>query len=324
MSAFSFKAINQEGAVQSGVIDSESTDKAREDLTLQGLSVIEIRAAGKLSSGIKGFRKKVKRSDIIEFATNLSVIMKAGIPLLDAIADISQTIENKYLVEATKDIGDRVRTGVGFSEALSFHRDVFPDILIRLATVGEETGRLEQSIQEVADHLQRLEDLASTVKQSLIYPAFAFVMVGGALLFWLFYVLPKIIGVLKDMNIALPLLTRVLIRISDFSAAYWYMFIIVPLSLFVIFKIVSGRRSMRYHIDYLKIRLPIMKSLVLFRLMAVFAEQLKILIVSGITIDRSFAVVANAVGSEVIRRVLISHVCLLRPRISSIHARQRA
>ena len=304
MAIFNYKAIDREGAVKTGIIDAETAEIAQGDLIHQGLNILDISTAGKISANLKGFKRKIKRSEIIEFATNLSVIMKAGIPLLDALEDISQTLENKLLREAANDIKERIRTGVGFSESLSFHKDIFPDILIRLATVGEETGRLEQSIQEVADHLQRLEDLANTVKQSLIYPIFAFVMVGGALLFWLFYVLPKIIGVLKDMNIELPFLTRVLISISDFSTTYWYLGLIVPISLFIIFKIIAGRESVRYYIDYLKIKLPIIKSLVFFRLIAVFAEQMKILIVSGITIDRSLMIVSNAVGSEVIKRVL--------------------
>jgi type II secretory pathway component PulF len=305
MAIFNYKAIDQEGAVKTGIIEAETVEIAQSDLAhQQGLSILHIKTAGKFSVGLKGFKRKIKRPEVIEFATNLSVIMKAGVPLLDALEDISQTLENKHLREAANDIKERIRTGVGFSEALAFHKDIFPDILIRLATVGEETGRLEQSIQEVADHLQRLEDLKNTVKQSLIYPIFAFVMVGGALLFWLFYVLPKIIGVLKDMNIELPFLTRVLIKISDFSTTYWYLGLIVPACLFIIFKIIAGREGARYYIDYLKIKLPIIKSLVFFRLMAVFSEQLKILIVSGITIDRSLLVVANAVGSEVIKKVL--------------------
>jgi type II secretory pathway component PulF len=304
MTIFNYKAIDQEGAVKTGIIEAETVETARGDLNHQGLNILDIKTAGKISANMKNYKRKIKRSEVIEFATNLSVIMKAGIPLLDALEDISQTLENKLLREAANDIKERIRTGVGFSESLSFHKDIFPDILIRLATVGEETGRLEQSIQEVADHLQRLEDLANTVKQSLIYPIFAFVMVGGALLFWLFYVLPKIIGVLKDMNIELPFLTRVLISISDFSIAYWYLGLIIPAVLFIILKLVAGRESVRYYVDYLKIKLPIIRSLVFFRLMAVFAEQLKILIVSGITIDRSLVVVANAVGSEVIKKVL--------------------
>ena len=304
MAIFNYKAIDQEGAVKNGIVEAETIEIAQGDLIHQGLNILDIKPTGKFSANLKGFKRKIKRSEVIEFATNLSVIMKAGIPLLDALEDISQTLENKILREAANDIKERIRTGVGFSESLSFHRDIFPDILIRLATVGEETGRLEQSIQEVADHLQRLEDLANTVKQSLIYPIFAFVMVGGALLFWLFYVLPKIIGVLKDMNIELPFLTRVLIAISDFSTTYWYLGLIIPTSLFIIFKMISGRESVRYYIDYLKIKLPIIKSLVFFRIVAVFAEQMKILIVSGITIDRSLMVVANAVGSEVIKKVL--------------------
>ena len=306
MTMFSYKGIDQEGAVKTGIVEAETIEIAQNDLVHLGLNVLDIKTAGKLASGFfKGsLRRKIKRPEIIEFATNLSVILKACVTLLDALDDISQTVENKHLREAVNDIKERIRTGVGFSEALTFHKDIFPDILVRLVTVGEETGRLEQSLQEVSNHLQRLEDLADTVKQSLIYPIFAFVTCGGAMLFWLFYVLPKITVVLRDMNIELPLITRMLLAVSDFSTAYWYFGLIVPAVFFIIFKIMTRREAVRYYVDLLKIKLPIIKSLVFNRLMAVFSEQLKILIVSGITIDRSLTVVANAVGSEVLKKVL--------------------
>ncbi len=304
MTMFSYKGIDQEGVLKTGIVESETIEIASNDIAHLGLNVLDIKTASKLSSSFRSFGRKIKRSEIVEFTTNLSVILKAGVTLLDALEDISQTVENKHLREAVDDIRERIRKGVGFSEALTYHKDVFPDILIRLATVGEETGRLEQSIQEVSNHLQRLEDLANTVKQSLIYPIFAFVMVGAALLFWLFYVLPKIMVVLKDMNIELPLITRMLIAVSDFSLAYWYLGLIIPACLFIVFKMMARQEGFRYYIDLLKIKLPIIKSLVFFRLMAVFAEQLQILIVSGITIDRSLMVVANAIGSAVLKKAL--------------------
>ena len=151
MAIFNYKAIDQEGAVKTGIVEAETVEIAQSDLTHQGLNILDIRPAGKITANLKGFKKKIKRSEVIEFATNLSVIMKAGIPLLDALEDISQTLENKLLQEAANDIKERIRTGVGFSESLSFHRDIFPDILIRLATVGEETGRLDEMLLKIAD-----------------------------------------------------------------------------------------------------------------------------------------------------------------------------
>ena len=307
MGMFAYKAINDDGLFTTGIVDAEDLEAVYNDPMLQGLSILSVKKAGKLSSGIaKGFvSMRIKRSAILEFTNSLSVIMKAGIPILDALSDIGQSTENKYLREAIEDIRERIQSGLSFSGALGFHKQIFPDILIRLATVGEETGRLEQSIGEVAEHLQRMEDLSQMVKRALMYPVFALITTGGALGFWMFYVLPQIMGVMKDMNIKLPMITKMLLSISDVLKGYWYVFVLVIFAFFVALVIMKRRESTRYFIDSVKTHIPIVKLFVVNRLFAVFCEQMRILVVAGITIDRSLVIVANAVGSEVFKKILI-------------------
>ena len=307
MGMFAYKAIDGDGLFKTGVVDADDLEGAYTDPALQGLNVLSIKKAGRVSSGfLRGFVSfRVKRSAMLEFATNLSVILRAGIPILDALGDISQTTENKYLRRAVEDIKERIESGLSFSSALNFHKRIFPDIFIRLATVGEETGRLEQSISEVAEHLQRMDDLSQMVKRALIYPVFALVTTGGALGFWVFYVLPKIMVVMKDMNIKLPLITRFMLAASDFSKSYWYLMVLAVVAFFVILAVMKRKPKTRYFIDYIKLYMPIVKLFVVNRIFAVFCEQMRILIVSGITIDRSLVIVANAVGSEVYKRILM-------------------
>ncbi|MDD5243490.1 MAG: type II secretion system F family protein, partial [Syntrophorhabdaceae bacterium] len=165
MSTFSYKAIDQNGALKSGTTDADAIETVYGDLASRGLNVLDVVKASRLTSGIIRNLSfwRVKRSEITEFASNLSVIMKAGIPILDALDDISHTLDNKYLKKVVDDIRERIQSGTSFSNALGQHPGVFPDIFIRLATIGEETGRLEGSIAEVAEHLQKMEDLAAMV-----------------------------------------------------------------------------------------------------------------------------------------------------------------
>ena len=118
--------------------------------------------------------------------------------------------------------------GMGFSDAIESHKNVFPDILIRLVRVGEETGRLEKSLSDTADHLQKMEDLSKAIKSALMYPVFAIATTTGALIFWLAFVLPKMVVTMKEMGVKLPLITKILIHISDFTQAYWYLIPIFP------------------------------------------------------------------------------------------------
>jgi len=324
---FAYKAINEDGLYKTGLVDADDLEAAYEDPSLQGLNILSVKRAGRISAGlVKGFTAvRIKKGAILEFATNLSIILRAGIPILDALDDISQTTENKHLKEAVDDIRDRIRSGLSFSKALGFQKRIFPDIFIRLVTVGEETGRLEESIGEVAEHLQRMEDLSGMVKRALLYPVFALITTGGALGFWVFYVLPKIMVIMKDLGGKLPLLTRIILAASDVARNQWYLLIIAPVVLVVAWIVLKRREETRYFIDYVKLRLPIVKLFVVNRLFAVFCEQMRILIVAGITIDRSLVIVAGAVGSEVFKKVLLEarEFIMTGNRISDAFRRHR-
>lgn len=308
MSVYTYKAIDPDGILKTGVFEADTIDAANGALSSKELNILSVKEASKISAVLlKGLSAwKIKRSEIAEFAKNLSIVLKAGIPIITSLEDLSQMIENQYLKRAVNDIKEQVTTGISFSKALSYHKSVFPDIFIRLVTIGEETGRLEMSISDVADHLQRMEDLSSMIKRALMYPIFALITTGGALVFWIVYVLPRILVVMIEMGIELPIVTRILIVVSNFSRSYWYIILCIPVLLVIALNIAKRKERSRYYVDLMKIKLPIVKQFVYNKLLAVFSEQFRILIVAGITIDRSFTIVANALGSEVFKRALVN------------------
>lgn len=308
MSVYTYKAIDPDGILKTGVFEADTIDAANGALSSKELNILSVKEASKISAvllkGLSAWR--IKRSEIAEFAKNLSIVLKAGIPIITSLEDLSQMIENQYLKRAVNDIKEQVTTGISFSKALSYHKSVFPDIFIRLVTIGEETGRLEMSISDVADHLQRMEDLSSMIKRALMYPIFALITTGGALVFWIMYVLPRILVVMIEMGIELPIVTRILIVVSNFSRSYWYIILCIPVLLVIALNMAKRKERSRYYVDLMKIKLPIVKQFVYNKLLAVFSEQFRILIVAGITIDRSFTIVANALGSEVFKRALVN------------------
>jgi type II secretory pathway component PulF len=308
MSMFSYRAIDTNGLMINGNIDAENIDDARGNLMSGGLSVISIRKARRLLSrlGVRQSPGRVKRRDIVELVRNVGVTLKAGITILDALDDVGQTAENKALKNAVYDIRDRVTSGSTLSDAFNAHARLFPDILIRMIRIGEETGRVELSLLDVADHLQRIEDLADMVKRALMYPVFVLFTTGGALLFWLIYVMPKLLKVIADMGVELPLITRVMFSVSDFFQTRWYLFPVAAVALIIGLKLATGREGLRYYLDLAKLKIPIVKLFVHNKYLASFAEQMKIMTSAGITIDRSFVIVSNSVGSEVFRRAIMA------------------
>ena len=307
MNSYSYKALDAKGDLIRGVLEADNTSSVHENLTTRGLYVLYVKESSVILKKVTDIfiTWRIRRKDIIEFSSNLSIMIRAGVPILTAIDDIIDTIDNEHLKATIGDIKKNIEMGARLSDALELHKVVFPDILIRLVRVGEETGRLEESLSEVSDHLQKLEDLASTVKRALIYPLFSLITTGAALIFWLAYVLPKIMQVIRDLGVKMPLLTKILYELSKITEKYWYIFLIIPVLIFFVLQAMKLRPATRYYLDYMKIKTPIIKLLIYNKLLALFSEQLRLLITAGITIDRSLDVAAEVMGNEVFKKAIL-------------------
>jgi type II secretory pathway component PulF len=308
MNHYLYKAVDTNGVEISGILSGLDASSVENDLTNKGLYVLSIRDSSKLFKMIQDSLTKwrINRKDVIEFASNLAIMLRAGIPLLEALADIIATTTNDSMRIILTDVKNNTEMGVKFSDALGSHDAVFPDIFIRLIRVGEETGRLDNSLSEVASHLQKLEDLSATVKRALIYPFFSLITTGAAVVFWLAYVLPKIMQVIIGLGVKMPLLTVILYEVSKVTANYWYVMVVLPVLLVAVVQLMKMKPTTKYYWDVIKIRLPIVRLLIKNRLLALLAEQLRLLISAGITIDRCFDVAAEVMGNEVFKRAIVN------------------
>jgi type II secretory pathway component PulF len=320
MNYYFYKAVNLDGSLIDGIVEAEDPAAVYEDLTAKSLRVLVVKKASKMAAKLRQHfaSRGVKRLDIIECVRNLSVMLTAGIPLLSALEDSIEATENKSLKSALADAKKEIELGMNFSDALSHQRGIFPDIFIRLTKVGESTGRLDKSLTDVADHLQRLEDLSQAIKRSLFYPVFAIVTTTGAMIFWFVYVLPKIMNVIQEMGVELPVITRVLMAVSNTISSYWYVIAGMVIALVITVLVMRTKEKTRYYYDLMLLKLPIVKLIIYNKLLALFTEQMRILIVAGLTIDRTLDIVAGVIDNLVFRRAILAvrENVLLGSRIS--------
>lgn len=320
MSYYFYKAVNIDGSLIDGIVEAEDLAAVYDDLTAKSLRVLVVRKASGAAARLRQYftTRGIKRADIIECVRNLSVMLKAGIPLLSALEDSIDAVENKTLKSALSDVKKEIELGMNFSDALSRQSRIFPDIFIRLAKVGESTGRLDTSLSDVADHLQRIDDLSQAIKRSLFYPVFAIVTTTGAMIFWFVYVLPKIMGVIQEMGVELPFITRALMAVSNAISTYWYVILGIIIALIIAVLVMRTREKTRYYYDLILLKLPIVKLIIFNKLLALFAEQMRILVVAGLTIDRTLDIVAGVIDNLVFRRAILAvrENVLLGSRIS--------
>jgi len=320
MNYYFYKAVNLDGSLIDGIVEAEDPAAVYEDLTAKSLRVLVVKKASKIAAKLRQHiaSRGVKRLDIIECVRNLSVMLTAGIPLLSALEDSIEATENKSLKSALSNAKKEIELGMNFSDALSHQRGIFPDIFIRLTKVGESTGRLDKSLTDVADHLQRLEDLSQAIKRSLFYPVFAIVTTTGAMIFWFVYVLPKIMNVIQEMGVELPVITRVLMAVSNAISSYWYVIAGMVIAFVITVLVMRTQEKTRYFYDLMLLKLPIVKLIIYNKLLALFTEQMRILIVAGLTIDRTLDIVAGVIDNLVFRRAILAvrENVLLGSRIS--------
>lgn len=305
MSIFIYKAVNEEGKVFKGFIKAENYSEALNLLEMKNIYVMTLFRMPNIFAPIISFLSgRVKNVNLIEFARNLSIMLKAGIPLTTALTDIVENITKERFKRIISDIKVMVEKGMPFNEAISMHKEVFPPVVQYLIKIGEETGRLDKSLDEIADYFQRIEDLRTAIKRALIYPIFATVVSFGAVCFWLIYVLPQIVNAMKDMGITIPFITQLLVQIGSLLKKFFYLFPLLPLIFFISLPLVKKNEKLKWIKDFLSFKLPIIKQIFYNRAVALFSEQMRILTVTGVPIDVALDMTAEVVNNEIMKRAI--------------------
>lgn len=308
MKIFTYRAYDPEGRLIKGYMAADSLESVIGLLTARNLYVFSVRGIPRFVAPLFGLLTgKVTNQDLIEFSKNLSSLLKAGIVLTTALSQLAEDAPKESIRRLIEDIRDLIEKGVSFSDALESRKDVFPEILIHLVRIGEQTGRLDKSLDDIATHFERIEELRASVKRALMYPTFAVVTTFGSMLFWIVYVLPKIVESMKGMGVKIPLMTEVLIKGGDLikSSAYYIPFALI--GFFILFPAIKKTRGYKMFFSRFSFKFPVIKEIFYNRTIALFCDQMKILIGAGITIDTAFdltrKVITNELMSSAIERV---------------------
>jgi type IV pilus assembly protein PilC len=246
------------------------------------------------------FEPTIKRKEIIEFCNNISLMVGGGISLLEAIDEFSLNTKNKRFKLITEEVIFDIRNGMSFSDALKKHK-AFPDVVVHLVKIGEETGSLSSVLKDAAQHLQKVDDIVSNTKRALMYPLFVTVSMFGAAAFWLFYVLPKLTKVFSTMGLKLPLPTILLIKTVAFLNHYYWIF---PAIFGLIAAIIIGLKineKGRFLLSKIIYKLPIFGALILTSNLAFFFEYEALLLRVGVSITNSLDIIKTAFKNLIFR-----------------------
>jgi len=301
MSLYSYKAMDAGGRLIFGRMDAINPVDLEMRLKRMDLDLID--GDPVKQGGFGGM--KITRRELIAFCFHLEQLSRAGVPIIESLADLRDSLENPRFREVLADLIESVEGGKTLSQALEAHPKVFDGVFVSLMRAGEDTGNLPDVLHSLTETLKWQDELAAQTKKLVMYPAFMGIVVVLVTLFMMLYLVPKMVGFIKNMGQELPLHTQILIGTSNFFVNYWYVAIGLPVLLAVAVALaVRADPQARYRLDAAKLAMPwigeILKKIILSRFAGVFA----MMYASGISVLDSIRTTQGIVGNAVIREGL--------------------
>jgi type IV pilus assembly protein PilC len=271
-----------------------------------GLSLVSCKQMSEKSSKLAALTaKRIKTRDLVQLFLHLEQLQKAGVPLLDALSDVRDTTDSTRLRDVMSDIYNEVVEGSSLSNAIAKHPNVFESIFVSLIGAGEETGNLTNSFQQLIKHLKWTDAMNSKVKKATRYPKVLLVVVFGVIWLMMGYVVPEVVGFLKNIDMELPGVTLALIATSAFFGNYFLYILAGLIGLYVFLK--AGRvlsEGFRYRTDYIALHLPVMGMLIRKISLSRFCTTFAVLFTSGLEILKCLDAAQRTSGNMVITEAL--------------------
>src|SRR3989338_7758817 len=302
MALYSYRAINDQGKTSKGMQDAANVVDLELRLKRSGLDLID----AKEDSGKTGSRRgKIKRPELITFFFNLEQVTSAGVPLLESLADLRDTMNDHHFRKVIASLIESIESGKNLSQAMGQHPDAFDKIFISLVHAGEESGRLPEIFLHITESLKWQDEMASHTKTIMLYPALVGTVVVAITFFLMIYLVPQLVGFIKGMGQEIPVQTRILLASSAFFVDYWYVLIALPVILPIAARrIIASSPEMQFKFDSLKLNLwvtgPILRKIILAR----FANTFAMMYGSGISILACIANSRDVVNNRAIAKSL--------------------
>lgn len=283
---YKYKAYNAKGRPIRGVVSAANEVDLYNQLQGAGMELVSCTpVSARSGGGIALFRPKVKVRDLIQFFMHLQQMQGAGVPMLESLADVRDSAENQTLKDIMTDVHRNVSDGSSLSEALAAYPKVFSNLYISLIQAGEETGDLELSYTQLIKYLKWIDEMQSKIRKATRYPTILLLTVILTVTVMMGFVVPQIVGFIKNLGQELPFYTTSLMATSEFFQEFWWAILSAPVIAAVAYKAIrKNSEGFAYQMDTLWLRFPIMGPLIRKISIARYAQTFGALFSSGIDV----------------------------------------
>ena len=308
MPTYTYTARDRSGRVQTATMEAASQRDVAAALRDKGLFVSEIKAPRSgLQMDIKmpAFLDRVGLRDVTIFSRQFATVINAGLPVVQSLSILSRQADKQQLKSALNKVREDVETGQPLSDALSRHPSIFNRLYIYLVRAGEVSGNLDGILERVAAYFEKQAALRGKIRSAMTYPVVVLVIALAVTYFLLTGIVPQFAGILDQLGGELPLLTRILVGISDYLQNYWWLNIIVIVGLVVGISLYYRTNNGKHVIDRFLLRLPVLGPLIQKSSIASFSNTFGLLLKSGVNIVESIEITKGTAGNIIIEDILV-------------------
>ncbi len=305
MPLYTYKAINSTGKSVHGRIDAANVLDLEQRLSHMELSLVSGAPTQQTSRIVGG--GKITRKDLINFCFHLEQLTSAGVPIVEGLIDLRDSVENPRFKEVVGGLVESIQGGRTLSQALTDYTEVFGRVFASLIRSGEHTGKLPEVLRSLSESIKWDDELAAQMKKMLMYPIF----VGGIVLlvtfFLMIYLVPQMTAFIRNMGQELPLQTIILIHVSNFCVNYWWVIIAIPPAIFFGLRYAAQRNpAIEYALDRYKLQLPVVGPVMRKIILSRFASSFGMMYSSGLTVLDAIRSAEEILGNRPMEEALRS------------------
>ncbi|MEC0303396.1 type II secretion system F family protein [Terribacillus saccharophilus] len=304
MHYFQYNARDILGKSKKGKVQAENRGEALEKLQSQQLIVFELREMNRTLNKELSLGKRVKKKEFIIFLRQLSTLIEAGVPLVEATGLLQEQTKDKFLKETLRYVRTDLVEGVRFSEAVEKHPKIFPELFVNMIRAGEASGELDDVLNKMAVYYEKQYDMRQKVITALSYPvlvAFVAVAICVALLVVVF---PQFTGMFASMDAELPAYTAFVLGLSEGMQKYWYLGVLFLLLCVVLYRIIVSKPEGKLFMDTVKLKIPVLGSFYQKAILARMTRTMSSLLESSVPILDTLQISSRILQNKVMEQVI--------------------
>ena len=321
MAAFSYKAMDKAGRNKSGVLEGDNAKQIRAQIREKGLIPLEVEQvaekAQKSSKGFQLFSPKISASDLALLTRQLATLVESSLPLEESLLAVAEQCEKPRQKSMMMAVRSKVVEGHSLADAMGEFPSVFDKLYRAMVAAGEKSGHLDTVLNRLSDYTENRQHVRSKITQAMIYPTLMLIIAFGIVSLLLTFVVPKIVGQFDTMGQELPMVTQVLIGLSDWFKAYIAYVVVVLILLGIGYKRMLQVPKIRLRIHQRMLGLPVFGKVIKGLNTARFASTLSILTASAVPVLEGMRIAAQVLSNDYIQK-LISEAATLVQEGSSL------